>query len=174
MNFLGLDLSLTATGVSPDNEDTRTLKVGEKFDSVARLALLRDLIVDQVRVGIRPDVVVLEGYSFGSRYNREALAELGGVVRLALFDEGLPITVVPPGVLKKFATGRGTATKTDMAIAAYKRAGMEFEDDNQCDAWWARQMGVTRYEPKRGVDLPAAQREVVNQIPWPPILPEAA
>ena len=64
-----------------------------------------------------------------------------GVVRLALHQSGAHVLTVPPATLKKYATGRGAATKADMRMALYQRAGLDLRDDNQVDAWWLRALG---------------------------------
>jgi hypothetical protein len=53
-----------------------------------------------------------------------------------------------------------------MAMAAYKRAGREFADDNQCDAWWLRAAALDHYgQPE--FDLPKVQRERLAKVVWP-------
>jgi Holliday junction resolvasome RuvABC endonuclease subunit len=46
---------------------------------------------------------------------------------------GVKCTGVPVGTIKKFATGRGNASKEEM-IAAAKSRGFEPVDDNEADA----------------------------------------
>ncbi len=55
----------------------------------------------------------LEGYGHGMArgYALTQLGELDGVIRTALFEAGVPFVEVAPATLKKYATGRGNATK---------------------------------------------------------------
>ncbi|KUL44706.1 hypothetical protein ADL22_12240 [Streptomyces sp. NRRL F-4489] len=84
--------------------------------------------------------VALEGYSHGSKYQREALGELGATVKLAISEiAGVqpwrrPL-VVPPTTLKKFVTGKGNATKQEMIATVSHRYGAIFRDDNLADAY---------------------------------------
>jgi Holliday junction resolvasome RuvABC endonuclease subunit len=64
-----------------------------------------------------------------------------GVVRLALHQSGARVLTVPPATLKKYATGKGTATKADMRMALYQRVGIDLRDDNQVDAYWLHALG---------------------------------
>ena len=60
-----------------------------------------------------------------------------GVIRDELLARGIHYADIGPSALKKYATGKGGASKTEMALAAMKRAGHEFTNDNECDAYWA-------------------------------------
>jgi hypothetical protein len=53
-----------------------------------------------------------------------------------------------------------------MVMAAYKRFGLEFPDDNQCDAFWLRAMGLDAYHEPLAV-LPAVQRDAMTKVDWP-------
>ncbi|GHB52714.1 hypothetical protein GCM10010331_45440 [Streptomyces xanthochromogenes] len=92
--------------------------------------------------------VAIEGYSHGSRFQREALGELGGVVKLAITEiAGVrswrhPI-IVPPPTLKKFVTGKGTANKKEMIDAVARRYGAIFYDDNLADAYALARVACT-------------------------------
>lgn len=46
---------------------------------------------------------------------------------------GIPCTAVPVGTIKKYATGKGNASKTDM-IVAMQAKGFKPRDDNEADA----------------------------------------
>jgi len=71
------------------------------------------------------------------------LGELAGVVKLVLFaifeehpNERLKTPLqVPPMTLKKFVSGKGTATKDMMLLNVYKRYGVELSDNNAADAY---------------------------------------
>lgn len=121
-----------------------------------RLALMRSTVVaavhgtvstDLVRhvcgcfataYGVHPDLVAIEGYSYGSKFVAHALGELGGVVRLELYDLGIRYIVVPPSSVKRYACGNGNASKDDMLLAAVRRLGYEGNSKDQADAMWVR------------------------------------
>lgn len=131
---VGLDLSMTGTGVAHTQVDDRActhLLVPEGRGDF-RLASIRF----QVKTYIAgAELVLIEEWLVQSA-TAPITGMVHGVVRTALMELEIPYTTVPPTTLKKYATGRGNATKTQMAVAAFKRADLEFDDDNQCDAWW--------------------------------------
>jgi Holliday junction resolvasome RuvABC endonuclease subunit len=172
MNVLGLDLSLTAPGVAYGGT-ADTLRAPKDFEGVNRLRYWRDVFVQLFR-GVGPNVVVLEGYSFGSHdtYAR-AIAELGGVVRLILADGRVPYAEVSPASLKKYAAGKGNAKKEAVTMAAVHRGGREFPDNNAADAWWLFQMGLAHYAPTdpRYVPMPVENRGALVKVNWPAVMP---
>lgn len=163
---LGLDLSITATGVAWADGSWSTIgpnaKLGDK-----RLRVIVDHVERAIfdLPGAAPDLVVIEGPVVRSSA-AVVIGMVHGAVRLYLLDNRIPYALVPPATLKKFATGKGNADKTAMAMAAYKRAGVEFDDDNQCDAWWLRQAGLHALGAPE-IDLPAAQVAALEKVDWP-------
>ena len=71
---------------------------------------------------------------------------------------------VTPSTLKKFATGRGNATKPDMRMALYQRAGVDCRDDNQVDAWWLRQLGLHIIEDPDRIPLPLTHTTALAKV----------
>lgn len=158
---VGLDLSLTATGYAND-AGTGTLTAAPK-KGCARLALLRDLVSLECRDA---DLVVVEGYAFAARNSHaHALGELGGVIRLALHEAGVPFVDVPPASLKKYATGKGNANKGEMLAAAIRRLGYEGASDNEADAMWLRAMGLDALGCPV-VKLPETHRAALAKVDW--------
>jgi len=65
--------------------------------------------------------VALEGYAYGGKGNRLfQIAENTGVLKYKLYQQLLPIEIVAPSEVKKFATQKGNATKLDMHSAFQK------------------------------------------------------
>jgi Holliday junction resolvasome RuvABC endonuclease subunit len=60
------------------------------------------------------DEVALEGYAFGAKGKVFNIAENTGILKYRLFELGIPIEVIPPSVIKKFATGKGNSNKDAM------------------------------------------------------------
>ena len=91
-----------------------------------------------------PELLLIEGYSFNSKgRSTVTLGEFGGVVRKALMGYADMTVEVPPAVLKKFLTGKGTANKVLMVSTATKRYDEQFDTDNQADAFVLAKLGLS-------------------------------
>ncbi|MFI9235821.1 hypothetical protein [Streptomyces sp. NPDC053079] len=166
MNVLGLDLSLTSTGVAlPDG--TTYLIPTQRRDGDHRLLIIRSEI-RRILAAQQPHVAVLEDlpkHAMGSGIT----AQVHGVVKAELLDFGVPYALVVPATLKCYASDYGKATKERMAAAAYLAAGRRFTHDpggDQCDAWWLRAAGLDHYGHPE-FTLPDAQRARLDKVRWP-------
>ena len=167
-NIVGLDLSLTATGYS-DADGSRVVKC-TKYKGAERLAHFRTYF-GREWLDESPDLVVVEGYSFGSHdAGARSIGELGGVMRLLLWDMKIPWAEVPPTSLKKFATGKGNCSK-DQVLAAAVRDDTRIDDNNAADAHWLRQMGFVAQEVMDGelehTLIPKYRLEAIEGVVWP-------
>jgi Holliday junction resolvasome RuvABC endonuclease subunit len=166
-NVIGLDLSLTSTGIAV--EEVTVLQT--KLRGMGRLAWLRDQIRAAIAAVDDPAVVV-EGYSFGSRNSQShAAGELGGVIRLALWEASIPYVDVPPTCRAKFATGRGNASKSEVVSAVSARTGLIWSGkgaDDCCDAWILREMGRVRLGQEE-FSWPAINLTALDKVDWAPL-----
>lgn len=71
----------------------------------------------------QPSVIVLEDYAFGAHGRITQLSENAGTLKVMLYKyyKSIPLHVVAPTTMKKFATGRGIATKDDIWAAFIQR-----------------------------------------------------
>jgi hypothetical protein len=71
----------------------------------------------------QPDLIVLEDYAFSANGRITQLSENTGTLKVKLFEHypQIPLRIVAPTTMKKFATGRGIATKDDIWAAFIKR-----------------------------------------------------
>ncbi|MYT57684.1 hypothetical protein GTW29_13335 [Streptomyces sp. SID7834] len=178
LRIIGLDLSLTSTGVCLPDGSTYRIKTRQR-DGDRRLLAIRG----SIRAALaehRPHLAVVEDLP---RHAKGAgiVAKVHGVVVCELLDAGVPFAYVVPATLKKYATDNGNADKRRMADAAYLAAGAEFPGDlnargeggDMCDAWWLRASGHDALgQPLFG--MPQAQRDRLLKVEWPDAVGAAA
>ncbi|MFF1693166.1 crossover junction endodeoxyribonuclease RuvC [Streptomyces sp. NPDC058257] len=114
--------------------------------------------------------VCFEGYAYGSKFRREELGELGGVMRLALVQTFPPhlLHAVAPTTVKKYVTGSGRADKDKMMLAVYMRWKHESSSHDAADAYVLARIAAG-LETQQPLEL-KFQQEVIDSIlnPKPP------
>jgi crossover junction endodeoxyribonuclease RuvC len=162
---VGIDLSLTSTGFSC-GDDQRVIK--SKAKGPQRLFEISQEIVSHL-IELDDPLVVLEGYSYGSRNSQShSIGELGGVVRLALWNMRVPYVEIAPTVRAKFATGKGNAGKNEVVSAVSARTGIVWSGagaDDLCDAWVLEEIGLFRLGRPRH-SWPATHSSVLDKVDW--------
>jgi len=149
MIIVGIDPSLGGTGlVSIDEKgkvlDTQVLKV--KSMGVARLIELKGLLASFLkRQSEPPSLIIVEGYSFGSRLGQAfSLGEWGGVLRVSLVEGSFaPWMDVPPTRARKLMCGKGNLPKIMVPKEAYKKWGVDFSSDDLYDAYVLARVGLS-------------------------------
>lgn len=167
--FVGLDLSLRATGVvTIDSKgkiiSSNLIKTKPTEGVVAELQRLIE-IKDQISILPGVALVAIEGIAFMSGPMATALAQLSGLnylVRSDLYKNLHRFIIVAPTTLKKFATGKGNCDKNVVMLEVYKRWGESFTDDNLCDAFVLAQIARTLVGAAKPDSKP--QEEVVNLL----------
>jgi Holliday junction resolvasome RuvABC endonuclease subunit len=163
----GLDLSLTSTGWSC-GDDRGTVSF-PKLRSEQRLVAVRDCLHDLIVEKFAKPVVVIEGYSFGSRNSQShSIGELGGVIKVMLYENDIRFVIVPPTVRAKFATGKGNASKHEVVSAVSARTGIVWSgkgSDDMCDAFVLEEMGRVYFGAGR-FDWPSSHLDALEKINW--------
>lgn len=141
--YIGIDQSYSGFAITAMDQSGNYYTEVKKIegDGVERLHKARAFLLgflDRYTV----EAIAIEGYAFGSQMANMA-GELGGMIRLALFDNyrfvneasAFPL-VVPPTSLKKYIAGKGTGIKKNqILLAVYKKWNVEFHDDNAADSY---------------------------------------
>lgn len=154
---LGLDLSLSATGVAvlQNNKSVVHLdciRTAPKDGShIERASYISSHIVE-IYNKYRPQLIVIEEYAYSRYTHMSTLGELGGIVKYELWGaSGVPNCWITIGstACKKHTTGSGGASKQDMieAMAEYfpdKYRSLMW-DDNVADAMALARMGIDKY-----------------------------
>jgi len=161
LKVAGLDLSMTATGVCHPGEDgagcTHLIKPSGKGDR-----RLVDIRLQALTYVSGCELTLIEDLPTHA-HSAGITGMVHGAVREGMLSTRLAYATVAPATLKKYATGRGNCDKTAMAVAAYRRAGVEFTDDNQCDAWWLWVM-ARDLTGDPVFELPKAQRDALSKV----------
>jgi len=156
MNFLGLDLSFTATGFYMIRDgaealsfeiDTKPADFGtdiERADHIARA------IVEKIG-DVRPEMILIEDYYTGKQPGSVIkLAVLGTVVRVRLLEAGHSFVTLTASQIKKLETGKGVAPKDTMVKSVFKRHGFDTNSNNVADACAMAYAAKAFYEWQNG------------------------
>lgn len=170
MHVVAFDPSLSCTGWARG----RSQPSGEPRVEVARI-VPKNLMGERRLVYIRDEVlrradgagvVVLEGYAFARENQAHQLGELGGVLRVALHEAGLPFVVLAPSKLKLYATGKGNAKKEEVLAEAVRRLRYAGSSTDEADALWLLAMAFHGY----GVPIwrvPQNHLRGLRDVRWP-------
>jgi crossover junction endodeoxyribonuclease RuvC len=164
---VAFDLSLTSTGVADQNgtRRIRSKKTGEE-----RLIEIRDAVLQACGfapiVGILPDLVVIEGFSYGSKGSSTVdIGGMGWIVRVALYEAGIPYEVVSPSTIKIFACGKGNAKKDDVLLAAVRRLDYQGNSGDEADALWLYALAMHALGSPI-VTLPQTHLRALDSVKW--------
>ena len=147
-NIVGIDLSLTATGLcsrSPRGGYSTEEFSPKKKVLIARWVAIRKYIRDFLPLS-KKCFVFIEGYAFAARSRSvTGLAEIGGIIRMDLYDHGIEYIEIAPTMLKKFVTGKGNVKKDLILKEVYRRWNMDLESHNMADAYGLVKLGEAAF-----------------------------
>lgn len=173
--FIGLDLSLTGTGIaviSPDAVTTYTVgSKGHDGDTYPvrqqRLATMKSRVLQHV-----PDsesvILAMEGPSFGSTGgSAHERAGFWWLIYSALAERGQQVTVIVPSSLKRYATGAGGASKDTVLAAVVRRyLDVDVRNNNESDALVLAAMLARHHGYPLEASLPKAQLSGMEKVRW--------
>ena len=135
----GIDLSLRATGFTIVDHSGKII-----YEELFKTAKMRDMQrvffiksrLHQKLKEYKVTKVAIEGYSFGSKGRSiVSLGELGGCVRMMMFEGKFEYLDCSPSSLKAYTSGKGNADKNQMKAAVLAKYGRDYADDNMCDSY---------------------------------------
>ena len=141
--YIGIDQSYTGFGITAldkaGNYYTEVYKA--KGSGAERLYDIRNYL-ESFLSEFDVAKTAMEGYAFGREFGVALSGELGGMIKLLLFDlyphkdEARFPLIVQPTSLKKYVTGKGTkVNKNQVLLQVYKKWDVEFNDDNAADSY---------------------------------------
>lgn len=148
MIVVGIDASLTSTGVAVTNTETRNTKTFTVKSSpaspetmtsrVARMDFMADSVFDMViqEFGV-PDAVAIEGPAYAK--NTGKVWDRAGLwwtyLRKAMIYPDVKLLEVTPTTRCKYATGKGNAGKDEVLLATSRTyPDVEFSNNDEADA----------------------------------------
>lgn len=147
MKIVGLDMSLTSTGVAVcDRSGAYSTYLiapskGTEGDLTARIGQVQEQLNHLI---VTADMIVYEGLVHRSQ-GAWALAMVQGVFHGILAREDATpdrVVEVPPATLKKWATGKGNASKRAMLTQAVRELDYPGDSDDEADALWLLSIGL--------------------------------
>lgn len=100
-----------------------------------RLSFIRNRIRNLI-LKFKPDLVIIEGYALhGFGRGASGLMEIGGIIRMTIFDLNIPYIQVPPLNAKAFISGFSTASKEMVISSIYESYDVLIENDNIADSF---------------------------------------
>lgn len=170
--IVGIDASLTGTGICvlqvgpglfAQPGDYETFLIASKLKGPARLIEIRDRVANFCK---NASMVLIEDYAFARAQGAHQIGELGGVLRVMFVEQGLNWIEVAPAAVKKFATGKGNASKEQIAAWVQKRWGVMFDSNDETDAFVLAKIGEALIASQVNNEevlkkLIAPQREVI-------------
>lgn len=168
-NVVGVDLSLTATGVADADGSTSLIAPAGEHTSPDGLAEWLSLLNGRLADIIWAEggaLFVVEDLPRNPRFGGTALGMVHGLWRASTWRWEADVVYVPPASLKRYACGKGNASKAEVLTAAVRRLGYLGADDNEADALWLRAMGLDALGTPP-VKMPAANRDALTKLEWP-------
>jgi Holliday junction resolvasome RuvABC endonuclease subunit len=140
-----------------------------KINEYERLIVIREWF-KKILEKVDPEYVGIEGYAFGGTGRAFQLGELGGMLKIMVYEHGCKFLTLPPNSVKLFATGKGNATKAMMVVDAVTKHDVNFTShmenaEDLADAFWINQLIFSilecRREPKLLKKIPAYQKQAI-------------
>lgn len=168
LRIVGIDISLTSTGVATPGGTIHVPTTGRRRDSLlARHQRLTHIARSVLEHIADADLAVIEGPSHhsvgGSTWDRGGLWWL---ITDGLLSRDIPTAVVSPNGRAKYATGSGAARKTAVIDAAETRYARTFANDDEADAWVLMAMGYHQAGQPLA-EVPPVHALALIAVEWP-------
>jgi hypothetical protein len=169
---IGLDLSLTGTGVASSIGWSRPLRPAAAMRGHFRLHWIRSEILEAIPADVA--LVVLEGPSYGNQGSQRQSghherAGLWWLVAHALWKRDIAYAVASPASRAKYATGKGNAAKADVVREVSRRFAWFAGGEDEADASVLAAMGADWLGHPIAA-MPQTHRKALDAVRWPDAL----
>lgn len=170
-DVLAIDPSLTGfvMTIATYGEADQTVFLASKPPKIktlrARIDRYLKMVEDTLKVAESncPRLILIEGYSYQSKGQAViSLGEFGALLRDKLINIPDVMVEVAPTSLKKFASGKGNASKIEVATALTKKYGLEFKNDGHADSFGLARLGMCVLNSEQAATK--AQQQVVSLV----------
>ena len=135
-DFMGIDIGTQITGFYSDRNEGLAIYGGPKNTRMKRMHIIKNTFM---KIECSGSIAIIEDYAFTRNISSlSQLAELGGIIRLLLYESQIPYLTLAPQTLKKFVLGPSRGSKTGkqfILLEVFDRWGKKFNDDNIADAF---------------------------------------
>jgi len=145
--YVGIDPSFNSTGLIILDSKAELVKEMnfslKEYENIEEKLINFEKTIKFIPSIVRLKSVYIEGpaYMASGKYILQ-MGALHYLLRLFLYRHSIDYTVVAPGTLKKFVTGKGNAKKDLILLKVYKKWGVEFEVDDLADAYGLARMAL--------------------------------
>ncbi len=150
--FVGLDPSINATGVVILDDcaniiEQRSFSIKDPNGIFEKSLIAYEKEISFIHKILNLGSVYIEGPAYQAA--GQAILQMGAIhfcTRVSLYKKRVNYKVIAPGTLKKFVTGKGNSKKDVMLLKTYKKWGVEFTDNNICDAYGLARMALEDFK----------------------------
>lgn len=96
-------------------------------DDTLKFDFISDWVIDIVLQHPHQDINI-EGYAMNAMGRTFQIGENTGLLKYKLMQSGRAFNMIPPTAIKKFATGKGNATKPMMEVVFRKHHSFDFRE----------------------------------------------
>ena len=165
-DILAIDPSLTRSGIAynhrKDKYVTHTFGIS-KERGLERLVKLREYFRPWISL---TSLLVLEGYSMGSRGQVFDIAEFVGMLKLIAYDACTDVLLVPPSSLKAFVTLNGNADKQRVLDHIKGLWGGEYTDSDEAEAFALLKMGEAYTNRRIARNYGSKRQEILSKCQY--------
>lgn len=164
MKCIGIDLSLTSTGISDGVTYADRIRP-KTLTGFPRIRLIRETVRTYLHAA---DLAVIEGLAYNAFDAGSERAGLHWIIRERLDYWGIPTAVVTPAQLKLYATGIGNAHKDEVLAAVIRQwpVALDISNNDEADAAVLAAMGRD-FLGCPSVLVPAVNRAALLKVAWP-------
>ena len=143
LNVLCIDPSLSCTGLflyDFNRLDWFSMSIKQKKETTKeeQLSIIYSKFISELR---KKELAIIENYAFGAQSRSvTTCAEVGGVIRLALYHKGIPYIEIPSATWKKWSGfGKSMPKNTKKDVEAYIKQGksiynLDYKSPDEVDA----------------------------------------